>query len=342
MFERKQEEEIAEVLDLRDHTLDALKEKSRIIDSMCSDYNVTKANNNTVRLTNLAQLKYVADENEIREAQLSRYSLGQLGSKIGVPARYLEKCISSGRIELAQDNVNSWLEDFNKDLFIREYGGSIRGILSSKYSVCDSHDILDVVDDVLDLSKYNIKGSFLTEERLHVRLVQKEMLNINGEDLFAGITIDSSDVGRSILNCNFMIFKQVCTNGLIVAKSGGALFQQKHVGISAEEFAEGLRNSLKYIPEITDKVCSLIESKRTGGKLVKDIKDEQEVKEFLQSLRDRTRLSEESANKVIDLMNNRYTNTKWGLINSLTEVAQDFTLERRLEIERYAGSILIA
>ena len=128
-----QKEEIKEVIDIRPKTLDKLIIKANDIALNSTDYMVRKANTNNVRLNELAGLTFISEDKEIRDYQMSRYALGQLGSKIGVPARYLEKCISSGRIDLAQDNVNSWLEDFNKDLFIREYNGKVRGILSNKY-----------------------------------------------------------------------------------------------------------------------------------------------------------------------------------------------------------------
>ena len=38
----------------------------------------------------------------------------------------------------------------------------------------------------------------------------------------------------------------------------------------------------------------------------------------------------------------RYDMSRWGLINGITELAQDFTLERRLELERMAGNLLVA
>ena len=238
-----QSEEIKEVIDTRPKTLDKLIIKANDIALSSHDFMVRKANTHNVRFNESAGLTFIAEDQEIRDFQMSRYALGQLGSKIGVPARYLEKCVASGRIDLAQDNVNSWLEDFNKDLFIREYNGGIRGVLSNKYSVCDSHEILEAVDDAVDLSKYKIKGSFLNEERLHVRLIGKEMLPIDGEDLFAGLFLDSSDVGRNILTVKFGIYKQVCTNGLVIARAGGTLFEQKHIGITAEEFHEGLVKS---------------------------------------------------------------------------------------------------
>ena len=75
--------------------------------------------------------------------------------------------------------------------------------------------------------------------------IENEMLNIDGEDLFAGITLDSSDVGRSGLSVRFFIWKQVCTNGLVISKSAANLFRQKHIGITHEDFATGLKEGLE-------------------------------------------------------------------------------------------------
>lgn len=340
---KKENEEIKEVIDTRQKTLDNLIIKANDIALNSNDYMVRKANSKNVRFNDLAGLSFISEDGEIRNFQLSRYALGQLGSKIGVPARYLDKCVSSGRIDLAQDNVNSWLIDFDKDLFIREYNGRIRGVLSNKYSVCDSHEILKVLDDVVDLNNYKIKGSFLNEERLHVRLVGKQMLPIDGEDLFPGIFIDSSDVGRSILTVKFGIYKQVCTNGLVIARAGGTLFEQKHIGITSEEFHEGLVKSLQNIDLLTENAVEWVQlAKHKENHWSSISENEDDIQEFVNYIRQQTNLSEYSASKVIDLMKTKYEDTRWGLINGITEVAQDYTLERRIELERLAGSMLVA
>ena len=69
---------------------------------------------------------------------------------------------------------------------------------------------------------------------------------------------------------------------------------------------------------------------------------EDDINEFVAFIRQQTNLSDESSRKVIDLMNTKYTDNRWGLINGITEVAQDFTLERRLELEKIAGNLLAA
>lgn len=343
-----QKEEVKELIDIRPKSMDSLIILANDIALHSTDYMVRSANSKNVRFNENAGLTFIPEDpfeefDGIQSFSISRYALGQLGAKIGVPVRYLEKCINSGRIDLAQDNVNSWLEDYNKDLFIREHRGNIRGILSSRYSVCDSHEILKVVDDAVDLSKYKIKGSYLNEERLHLRLISTEMLPINNEDLFAGIFIDSSDIGRSILTVKFGIYKQVCTNGLVIARAGGTLFEQKHIGISAEEFSEGLIKSLSSIDQLTENAIDLVNmAKKKNNNFSVGNLSQEDFESFVQSIRNTTNLSADSASKVINLMQTKYEDNRWGLINSITEVAQDFTLERRLELERIAGNLLVA
>lgn len=335
---------VLEVIGVEPTTVAYLIQRSREIADESNDFNVIKANPHNVRLNDNAGLTFIDSTGAMQSFSISRFALGQLGTKIGVPARYLEKCVSTGRIELAQENVNSWLEGYNKDLFIREYQGGIRGILSSKYSVCDSHEILEVIDDAVDLSTYKVKGQYLSAERLHVRLVSREMLPIDGEDLFAGLFIDSSDVGRSVLTVSFGIYKQVCTNGLVVSRAGGVLFQQKHIGITSEEFHSGLVASLTNVDTLTEHAVEwvkLAQTKKCWGYNVNSLSQE-EMDEFVARIRSQTQLPEEGAKKVIDLMQTRYGGTRWGLINGLTEVAQDYTLERRLDIERIAGNMLVA
>lgn len=332
-----------EVISLSPVTFGSLIKKSQEIDSLCEDYTVNRANSGNMRFNESAGITFIPNgkDSTVQRLPLSRFALGQLCTKVGVPTRYIDKCIDSGRIDLAKDNVNSWLEDYNKDLFIREYNGTVRGVLSSKYSVCDSHEILKVLEDAVDLSKYKIKGSFLNEERLHLRLVSTEMLPIDGEDLFAGLFINSSDVGRSILTVQFGIYKQVCTNGLVIEKAGGTLFEQKHIGISADEFHQGLVASLANIDLLTEHAVEWVNrAKNRYNHWSVETEHPEDIEEFVAYIRQQTNLSDDSAHKVIDLMQTRYEDTRWGLINSITEVAQDFTLERRIELERIAGNML--
>lgn len=305
---------------------ESILNQAESIQSKCHDYKVKV---DDIRMGNDLKLRF--GEHAL---ELSDLAVGHLCGKLNVPSRYFNRLVDSGNNFLAADNINCWLDGDKRTFFLREYDGHIRGVLSGSYSVYDTPEILKTVSEVFSPSNFVIKGSFLNEERLHLRLVEKEMMNIEGEDLFAGITIDSSDVGRSGLRVKFFIYKQVCTNGLVIAKSAAKLFKQKHIGITHDDFAKGLKEGLETFYTLKDKIAESI-------KETNKIPVSQDVDELVEKIKEKTKLSDKAAEKVIELMNVKYAPTQWGLINGITEVAQDFTLETRLQLEEIAGSMLV-
>lgn len=315
-------------------TLTSLWEEAKKIQEQCTDFLVENPN---IHMWYTPTLKLFfrpsRPDSERQVMMLNNYAFSQLCTKLGIPVRYMKKCLNEGHVQLVAENINTWFEEYKTPLFVRAYKNRVRGILTDKFSPFDTPEIIDILQDTLG-NNYRVKGFYLNEERFHVRLVQHNMLNIPGEDLFAGIQVDSSDVGRSILIVRFMIFKQVCINGLTVSRGSGILFRQRHVGISPDEFRREFKENLTVLPDLIAEVSTAIEESR------KDIFTQERIDEALSRLKDHLDASEDMQKKVVDLMTEKYTKTRWGLINSLTEVAQQYTLERRLDIEKYAGDLL--
>lgn len=336
--------EISEILSVGKTDLDILYSQALDIQNQCSDFTVSNVNFKNVHFDgDHCRLNYLPDGSDVsRASAMSAHSLSQFCNKLGVPVRYIDKCIESGRLDLAEDNINSWVEDYGKNLFIREYQNRIRGVLSDKFSVLDTPDILEVLSDVIPTDDYTIKGHFITPERFHARITQNTMLDIDGEDLFAGLQIDSSDVGRSVLTVKFMIWKQVCTNGLCISRGGGMLFSQKHIGIDKADFRESFSQSIKLVPDLITGATEMIESARRNNKFSTRGFTEEQMTDFIDRIRFKTKLPEDGVNKVIQFMSEKYGTSTWGFVNSLTEVAQDYTLDRRLEIEKVAGEYLLS
>lgn len=305
---------------------DALIEKANTIQSMCTDYKVPAS---SIRMTDKCNLKFGEEE-----LPLSRLATGHLCGKLSVPSRYFTRLVDAHQEALAAANINCWLENDKRNLFLRGYAGMIRGVLSGSYSVYDAPEILTTVREVFDPQHFVLKGSFVNHERLHLRLVQKEMLDVEGEDLYAGITLDSSDVGRSGLSVKFFIWKQICTNGLTISKSAAKMFKQKHIGINHDDFVEGLTIGLNSFYNLKDKVAESINETRK-------IPVDSDLEKLMEEVKNATNLSDQATEKVIQLMQVKYAPNKWGLINGITEVAQDYTLETRLQLEEIAGSMLV-
>lgn len=318
-------------------SFDSLMSLAESIQDSCMDFNVS-GDNPKFFDGDSGRLVFIPDgDKRAMKFFMSRFALSQLCSKLGVPVRYMEKCIENGMSDLAADNINAWFQDFNKNLFIRCHEGRIRGILSDRYMALDTPEILEVLSDVIDPSQYSTKGFFLSPERFHARIVQNNMMKVEGEDLFAGVQVDSSDVGRSTLSVRFFIFKQVCTNGLCISKGGGVLFEQRHVGISLDDFRKEFKESIHRIPDLVANAQEMIKVCQSD-KI--QLLSEKEMQDFTNHLKLTTKLSDDAVGKVINLMQERYSSTRWGLVNSITEVAQDYTLERRVELEKIAGDLL--
>lgn len=345
VVEETENREAFEALVLGKTTFSEVFDEAVRIGEKCEDFIVHKVNTNNFRYTNengLNEIDFEIDKGVHRRSGISDYAMSQLCNKAGIPYQYMKRCLSTERFGLAEHNINSWVDTYDKDFFVREYNSEIRGILSPRYSVFDTHEILGVMGDVFPIDDYTIRGYFLSPERFHIRFVSPTPLNIPNEDLFPGISIDSSDVGRSHLRVNFFIWKQVCTNGMIVPKKFGMLYTKRHMGIESNDFREELKHSLDSVEPLIAKVTESIMNTATFS-LAKTFNDKDLLDKLIKDVMNTTGMKENGVNKVIDLMQSEvYPMNRWGLINSITEVAQDYTLERRIDIERVAGELLVA
>ena len=343
--EEAESREPFEALVLGKVSFSEIYEEAVKIGEKCEDHVVRNVSCNNFSYVNHGgenAIKFEIDKGTNRVSGISDYAMSQLCNKAGIPYQYMKRCLSTERYDLVEHNINSWIDTYGKDLFVREYNNSIRGILTPRYSVFDTHEILEVMGEVFPIDDYTIRGYYLSPERFHVRFVSPTPLAIPNEDLFPGISIDSSDVGRSHLRVNFFIWKQVCTNGMIVPKKFGMLYTKRHMGIESSDFREEVKHSLDSVEPLIAKVTESIMNTATFS-LEETFNDKTLLDRLIKEVTTVTGLKENGVNKVISLMeDNVYPMNRWGLINSITEVAQNYTLERRIEIERVAGELLVA
>lgn len=343
--------------------LSILRDKAESIQGLCSDTLLKRVDLTTLALyckdNGTVLAKYRNDKSEpLREKTFMDYAFSQFCSKIGVPAQYMDKCMKNNLSELAEQNMNTWVDIYDNSLFIREYNDKIRGVLSSRYSPFDTPQILDVLEDTTRGLNLKVKGYYMSEERFHARLIQTETMNVDGEDLFGGIQIDSSDVGRSALTVNFFIFKQICTNGLCVSRGKGNLFTQKHINICTDDFHEELSASIKLLPELVAEYESTIKRAKLSNSIVtvgredvsrnilKELSNGEDrdkaVQEIIDRLKAKLRLPDEGVENILRVAHDQYDYSNWGVINAITQVAQNYTLEKRIDLEKSAANMLRA
>ena len=166
-----------------------------------------------------------------------------------------------------------------------------------------------------------------------VRFVDFTPLPVHdGSDLFLGFTVSSSDVGRGSLNVKMMLYRSVCTNGLLISAMGGTLYKQHHIGERMTESKLEIFNRIFTRLDETGKII-IDNIQQCRNHQLKDY----EMNMLIEKAKREMKLSEKSVEKLKLLVENTYEPTRWGLINSVTELAQDFTLDTRMDMETWAG-----
>lgn len=327
-------------------TVESIIEEVEQIQSRCADYTAKPLSESFFKVeNNTAILEYQDIDGMVHSSPLSVHSLSQLCIMAGVPVGYMRKCIESDSdwgISLAEDNLNTWLGHSSiKDTFMREYDGSLRGVLSSRFTCFDAPEIAHILNDNLN-EEFDVVGSMINEERFHARIINKYAIDTKADkNLCWGFYVDSSDVGRSSVSITLFIWRQACRNGLVVPLSKGVTFSHVHRGFECE-FANGILNTINNAQPMIDKMTALID-KANDISVKEALSGNSYAREKLEkTIKAHTALSDRGLSDIFYYLDNGiYDATLWGVVNAMTEVAQKYNLERRIGIEKAAGKLLM-
>lgn len=161
----------------------------------------------------------------------------QVASALGIPAKYYD-IMQSQKPELLAQNVNAWLSDRDNSYMIRtmDYGtGRVaRALLSDRYRRIDNMEIASAVLPLFAGSdQYEVISSEVTENRMYLKILSRrlEMEVVPGDYVQAGVVISNSEVGLGSVNVQPLVYRLVCTNGMIVNDMGE---RKNHVGRAAK------------------------------------------------------------------------------------------------------------
>ena len=161
----------------------------------------------------------------------------QVASALGIPAKYYD-IMQSQKPELLAQNVNAWLSDRENSYMIRtmDYGGGrvARALLSDRYRRIDNMEIASAVLPLFAGSdQYEVISSEVTEDRMYLKILSRrlEMEVVPGDYVQAGVVISNSEVGLGSVNVQPLVYRLVCTNGMIVNDMGE---RKNHVGRAAK------------------------------------------------------------------------------------------------------------
>lgn len=170
---------------------------------------------------------------EIQRMNVNDIAHRQIGQNLGIPARYYDK-MRTDYPELLATNVNGWFEKAPAQRMLRTMDGTARAFLSSKYRRIDNFEVAQTVLPIIgNMDGASVESCELTDSRMYLKVVNQRISAEvkKGDVVQAGIMITNSETGQGSVSVSPLIYRLVCSNGMIVADSS---LRKYHVGRTNE------------------------------------------------------------------------------------------------------------
>ena len=170
-----------------------------------------------------------------QEFEIADNAHTQIAARLDIPAKYYQRMRSQAP-ELLAANVNGWFQQKPERRMVRTLDGQVRAFLSDRYRRLDNYDLAAAVLPVLkDMGEgLKIVSTELTESKMYIKVINERLeLEVKqGDVVQAGMVISNSEVGMGSLKVEPLIYRLICTNGMIAQDHSQKRY---HVGRNAEE-----------------------------------------------------------------------------------------------------------
>jgi len=292
---------------------------------------------------------------------LSKNAHKQLADWANIPHKYYQR-IKQVAPDLLAENVNHWLSNTGKPTrrLIRTLDGNMRAFLSSKYRRIDNLQIAEAILPIMiNNPDIRIESCDITDDRLYIKCVfpRVEGEVLAGDVVQSGVVVSNSEVGSGALTVSPLVYRLVCTNGMIVNAANNFGLKQTHVGrqlsadddnfeifstetIEADEKALmlKLRDAVSAASKqvVFDKILDKMREAAGSTVIKQPIKAVEELSNTF-ALRD----TEKNSFLTTLIRDSDYS--RWGAINAVTEIANNLDdYERSTELETIGGKLLDA
>ena len=153
----------------------------------------------------------------------------QIGTHLRIPAAYYDR-MREERPDLLAYNANTWFKQESSQRMLRTLDGSARAYLSNRYRRIDNIDIAGVTLPILGgLPDIRFESCQITESRMYIKAVNPRLqAEVSPGDIVqAGVIISNSEVGLGSVNIQPLIYRLVCSNGMVV---NDAATKRNHIG----------------------------------------------------------------------------------------------------------------
>jgi hypothetical protein len=267
----------------------------------------------------------------------SEYGLAALGKTVGFPHEFI-RTLNVSEPELASSVIEArtrnYFENGGAQFCAREFLGMVCGCVSNRYAYFDDHQVTEIIGKS-PLANLEYAHALVSPERLHLRAIDADnMFKIEGDDspLFFCYFVDNSMVGVASFKVQLGVFRQVCTNGMIMPIKEFVICKQIHRG--ARDISAEFNKTVAFLDEKRGDIVKLLTDLSTAEAKITTMSEEYRLTYLGKALT----MSKKEVNKVLELFTKTYGGkTRWDMVNAITEFARDTnSIDRREHLEKLA------
>lgn len=279
----------------------------------------------------------------------------QIGQTLKIPALYYDR-MRTEYPELLAQNVNGWFSRTpDTKRMLRTMDGTARALLSDRYRRIDNFEVASAVLPIISgMDGASVESCELTESRMYLKVVNPRVTAEvkKGDIVQAGIIISNSEVGMGSVNVSPLVYRLVCSNGMIAQDGAVRKYHVGRANESGEDFSIYRSETIEaddkaFLMKLEDSVKAAVDQARFAA--------------IVDKMREATEATMEAkvVPQVVELASKEYGITEaegkgilghliaggdlslYGLANAVTRQAQDVeSYDRSTELEATGYKII--
>lgn len=272
----------------------------------------------------------------------------QIGQFLKIPATYYDRM----RMEYPQLltlNANGWFAKMPQSKrMLRTLDGTARALLSDRYRRIDNFEVASAVLPIISrMEGAGVESCELTDSRMYLKVVNPRVTAEikKGDIVQAGVLISNSEVGMGSVTVSPLIYRLVCSNGMI-AEDGK--LRKYHVGRaneSREDFSIYRNETIEaddkaFLMKLEDSVKAAVDQARFAA-IVDKLRESteatfqpQQVQQVVELASKEYGFTDSESSGILGHLAAGGDLSLYGLANAVTRQAQDVaSYDRSTELE---------
>jgi len=272
----------------------------------------------------------------------------QIGQFLKIPATYYDR-MRREYPQLLTLNANGWFAKMPQaKRMLRTLDGTARALLSDRYRRIDNFEVASAVLPIISrMEGAGVESCELTDSRMYLKVVNPRVTAEikKGDIVQAGVLISNSEVGMGSVTVSPLIYRLVCSNGMIAEVGKLRKYHVGRANESREDFSIYRNETIEaddkaFLMKLEDSVKAAVDQARFAA-IVDKLRESteatfqpQQVQQVVELASKEYGFTDSESSGILGHLAAGGDLSLYGLANAVTRQAQDVaSYDRSTELE---------